>query len=109
MQRMGMLIGVRAEKIAEYKSLHAAVWPEVLARLAKSHIANYSIFLREPENLLFACWDYHGNDIAADMAAIAADPVTQRWWTLTDPCQEALASCDPGEHWARMERVFHMD
>jgi len=109
MQRMGMLIGVRADKIAEYRSLHAAVWPEVLARLAKSNIANYSIFLREPENLLFACWEYHGEDFEADMAAIAADPATRRWWTLTDPCQQALATREAGEHWARMEQVFHMD
>ena len=109
MQRMGMLIGVHADKIAEYRSLHAAVWPEVLARLAKSNIANYSIFLREPENLLFACWEYHGEDFEADMAAIAADPATRRWWTLTDPCQQALPTREPGGHWARMEQVFHMD
>ena len=53
MQRMGMVIGVKPDMIAEYKRLHAAVWPEVLELISKSNIRNYTIFLREPENLLF--------------------------------------------------------
>jgi len=109
MQRMGMVIAIRPEKIAQYKELHAAVWPTVLARLAKSNVRNYTIYLREPENLLFGSWEYHGSDFAADMAAIAADPETQRWWTFTDPCQQPLASRNPGDQWAWMEEVFHMD
>jgi len=109
MKRMGMVIGVAPDRIAEYKRLHAAVWPGVLERIAASGIRNYTIFLREPENLLFACWEYHGIDFEADMAAIAADPETQRWWTFTDPCQRPLESRAPGEHWAMMEEVFHVD
>ena len=109
MKRMGMLIGIRPEMIAPYKALHAAVWPSVLARLAASNIRNYSIFLREPENLLFGTWEYHGSDFAADVKAIADDPETQRWWTHTSPCQQPLASRETGEHWAWMEEVFHMD
>ena len=109
MKRMGMVIGVAPERVADYKRLHAAVWPGVLERIAASGIRNYTIYLREPENLLFASWEYHGSDLAADMAAIAADPETQRWWTFTGPCQRPLASRAPGEHWAAMEEVFHVD
>jgi len=54
MKRMGMVIGIAPERIAEYKRLHAAVWPGVLDRIAASGIRNYTIYLREPENLLFA-------------------------------------------------------
>lgn len=106
---MGMVIGIAPEHIAEYKALHAAVWPQILARIAASGVRNYSIFLREPENLLFGYWEYHGSDFAADMAAIAADPETQRWWRLCGPCQVPLASRAPDEHWAAMSLVFHMD
>ena len=35
---------------------------------------NYTIFLREPENLLFGYFEYHGQDWAADSAKMAADP-----------------------------------
>lgn len=109
MQRMGHVIGIRAEHIAEYKRLHAAVWPEVLARLRASNITNYSIFLREPENLMFSYWEYVGTDFAADDAAIAADPVTQRWWALCGPMQTPLDTRAEGEWWAATEEVFHLD
>ena len=33
---------------------------------------------------------YVGDDYAADMAAMAADPETQRWWEITNPMQEPL-------------------
>ena len=109
MRRMGMVIGIRPEHVAEYKRLHAAVWPEVLARIAASHIRNYTIFLREPENLLFGYWEYHGTDFAADAAEIAADPATQDWWRLCGPCQAPLESRADNEWWAMMEEVFHTD
>ena len=109
MRRMGMVIGIRPEHIAEYKRLHAAVWPEVLARIAASHIRNYTIFLREPENLLFGYWEYHGTDFEADAAEIAADPATQDWWRLCGPCQAPLESRVDNEWWAMMEEVFHTD
>ena len=109
MQRMGMVIALRPEKIAEYKRLHAAVWPEVLAQIRASNIRNYSIFLREPENLLFGYWEYHGTDIVADLAHMAEDPKTREWWALTDPCQQPLPSRAQGEQWAMMDEVFHTE
>ena len=109
MQRMGMVIGIKPEKIAEYKRLHADVWPEVLAQIKGANIRNYSIFLREPENLLFGYWEYHGDDFAADMANIAKDPKTVAWWAFTDPCQSPLESREAGEQWAMMENVFYTE
>ena len=109
MQRMGWVIRVRPEKIAEYKALHAAVWPAVLATIEACGIRNYTIYLREPENLLFAHFEYHGADFTADMARMAADETTRRWWALTDPCQQGLDSRKEGEWWAPMSEVFHSD
>ncbi|MDE0591548.1 L-rhamnose mutarotase [Halocynthiibacter sp. C4] len=109
MQRMGMVIGVNAEKIAEYKELHANAWPGVLEMISKCNIKNYTIFLREPENLLFGYWEYHGDDFEADMAKMAEDPETQRWWDVCMPCQKPLETRKKGEWWAMMEDVFHLD
>ncbi|QKV19072.1 L-rhamnose mutarotase [Oricola thermophila] len=109
MQRMGMVIGLKPEKVAEYKRLHAAVWPEVLDMISKCNIRNYSIFLKEPENLLFGYWEYHGTDFAADAAKMAADPKTQEWWDVCMPCQEPFETRGEGEWWAMMEEVFHHD
>jgi L-rhamnose mutarotase len=53
--------------------------------------------------------EYHGSDYGADTARIAADPATQRWWELTDPCQQPVESAREGEWRANMEEVFHLD
>jgi L-rhamnose mutarotase len=109
MQRMGMVIGLKPEKVAEYKRLHAAVWPEILNMISACNITNYSIFLKEPENLLFGYWEYTGTDFAADAAKMAADPKTQEWWDVCMPCQVPLDTREEGEWWAMMEEVFHHD
>ncbi len=109
MQRMGMVIGLKPEKIDEYKALHANAWPEILEQISACNIRNYTIFLREPENLLFGYWEYHGTDFAADAAQMAAHPKTKDWWALTDPCQEPLPSREGDEWWSMMEEVFHHD
>jgi L-rhamnose mutarotase len=109
MERKGSVIGLNAEKIAEYKRLHAAVWPGVLKMISECNIRNYTIFLKEPENLLFSYFEYHGNDYAADMAKMAADPTTQDWWKVCIPCQSPLETRKEGEWWAEMEEVFHSD
>jgi L-rhamnose mutarotase len=43
------------------------------------------------------------------MAVMAADPETQRWWELTDPCQQPVETAEDGQWWAPMEEVFHLD
>ena len=112
MKRYGMVIGLRPEKIDEYKALHAAAWPGVLEMIRACHIHNYSIYLRklgDGRHYLFSYFEYQGSDFAADMARMAADPTTQKWWALCVPCQEPLADRASGEWWANMEEVFHTD
>lgn len=107
--RMGMVIGVRPERIADYKALHAEPWPEMDAALKDAHIHDYSIFLKEPENLLFGVWDYRGTDYEGDMKRLGEKAVTKRWLALTDPCQSPLASAKPGEWWSFMDCIYHLD
>ena len=112
MQRYGSVTGVRQEKLEEYKKLHAAVWPDVLRMIKRCNIRNYSIFLRKlPDGhyYLFSYFEYTGSDFAADMAVMAADPTTQKWWAVCKPCQLPLEDRAGGEWWAGMEEVFHID
>jgi L-rhamnose mutarotase len=112
MKRYGMVIGLKAEKLEEYKRLHAAVWPDVLAMIKKCNIRNYSIYVAEVEKgkfLLFSYFEYHGTDFAADMAKMAADPTTRRWWSYCEPCQEPIPTRAKGEWWANMPEAFHTD
>lgn len=106
------MIGLREEKLEEYKRLHAAAWPGVLKMIKACHIQNYSIYLRQlPDGsrYLFSYLEYAGTDFAGDMAVMAADPETQRWWAVCKPCQQPLANRAEGEWWSDMEEVFHLD
>ena len=107
MQRYGQVLGIKSEHIAEYTRLHAAVWPGVLAKIYECNMRNYSIFLKD--NLLFAYFEYIGDDFAADMAKMAADPTTQEWWRVCEPLQDPLPTRADGEWWAQMREVFHTD
>jgi L-rhamnose mutarotase len=107
MQRLGSVLRLRPGKLEEYRLLHAAVWPGVLDRITACHIRNFSIYHRD--GWLFSYFEYHGTDLAADMARMAADPVTQEWWKVCSPCQDPLPDRTPGEWWASMEELFHHD
>jgi len=107
MKRYGMVIRVRKEKLAEYKKLHAEVWPGVLKMIQACHIQNYSIYYRD--GFLFSYFEYTGTDFEGDMAKMAADETTQKWWAVCKPCQQPLESCGKDEWWANMEEVFHLD
>lgn len=107
MRRYGQLIRLRPEDEVEYIRYHADVWPTVLATINDCNIRNYSIFLRN--GLLFAYFEYHGTDFAADMRKMAADPETQRWWSIMDPMQTAMADAEPGEKWSPLREIFYFD
>ncbi len=109
MERMGQVIRLKPEALAAYRRIHTAVWPEVLALITRCNIRNYTIFLKEPEMLMFAYWEYHGTDFAADMALMKADARMRDWWAITDPIQQPMVERGAGDWWARMEPVFHHD
>jgi L-rhamnose mutarotase len=112
MKRFGSVVAVKPDMAEEYKRLHAAVWPDVLRMIQACHIQNYSIYLRklpDGQPYLFSYFEYTGKDFAADMAKMAADPTTQKWWGVCKPCQEPLPDRAEGEWWASMEEVFHCD
>jgi L-rhamnose mutarotase len=107
MRRFGQRIDVRLDRIEDYERLHAEPWPGVLAQIERSNISNYSIFRDGTQ--LFAYFEYVGNNFETDMAAMAADPETQRWWALTDAMQDPLPDRDPGSWWKTLREVFHTD
>jgi cytidyltransferase-like protein len=99
----GSLIRLKEEAAGPYILLHQHAFPPVLERIARSNIANYSIFLLD--GMLFGFYDYLGRDYEKDMAAIGEDHATRQWWKLTEPMQEPLASRNQRDWWAAMEHV----
>ena len=111
-QRFGSVTGLKPEKMAYYKQLHAKAWPAVLQKIKACNIQNYSIYLKEIEGklYLFSYFEYTGDDFAADMKKMAADATTQRWWKETAPTQLPLPdAAAKKETWSSMEEVFHQD
>lgn len=107
MQRYGMVIKVKPDKFQEYKQLHVQVWPDVLKMIKECNIRNYSIYHKD--GYLFSYFEYFGDDFETDMAKMAADPTTQKWWDECKPCLEPLETRAEGELWATMEELFHCD
>lgn len=110
-KRLGSVIGVREERLAEYLALHAAVPPGVLHALSQANFRNYSLFHhRMPDGkvYLFRAVDYVGQDYAADMAGLDANPDFQVWRKICRPMQEPLVNRAEGEWWAEMPEVFYL-
>ena len=106
-KRVGQVIGIRPEHIAEYERIHAEVWPEVLDNIRRHNITNYSIFRHG--NLLFAYYEYVGDDYETDMANLGNDAKNQEWWAVTEPMQQPLDDRASGEWWKTIQEVFHTD
>lgn len=107
MKRFGQIMYLKPEGADEYVRLHAASWPGVLKRIAECNIRNYSIFKRDL--ILFAFFEYVGEDYERDMAFMAEDEETQRWWATVSPLMDPVKDRKPGEFWANMTEIFYFD
>jgi L-rhamnose mutarotase len=105
--RIGQVIKVKPEQLERYVALHSDPWPEVDSMIRECNIRDYSICVYG--DLLFASFDYTGDDYEADMAKMAADPKTQEWWALCKPCQEPVEEAGDGEWWKNLREVYHLD
>jgi len=95
---------LKKEKIEEYRALHAAVWPDVLATIKACNLKNYSISIMG--DMVVSYFEYTGDDYDADMDKMAADPVTQEWWKHTKPC---FVGHDQGVYYEDLEEIFYFE
>ena len=104
-KRVGMLIGIKAEMIEQYKSLHADSHEGVRDLLGKYHIQNFSIYLQKIGDKWyeFGYYEYSGDDFEADMAQLNSEPRNIAWLEMCDPMQVPLPGADG---WQEMERIY---
>lgn len=76
MPRACFTLQVRADRLAEYRERHAAVWPDMLRALRGAGWRHYQLFLRE-DGLLVGIVDT--DDLAAAQSAMDATEVSARW------------------------------
>ncbi|MCO6046211.1 L-rhamnose mutarotase [Aeoliella sp. ICT_H6.2] len=105
-----LMIGttIKPEKEREYRTLHQTVWPGVIDQVVRGNIRNLNVFLVEIDDRLveFLYLEYMGNDQQADDAASKQDPISQRWWKLTDDCQKPFSDVTEGT-WAELKKLNH--
>ena len=108
-------MGIKMEKIAfkmklkpgykkEYKRRHEEIWPELKKLLSQSGIHDYSIFLDEETNTLFAVQYQEGDASSQDLGA---NPIVQKWWKYMADIMETNPDSSPIS--IPLEKVFHMD
>jgi L-rhamnose mutarotase len=87
----------------EYKKRHDELWPELENLLKESGVSDYSIFLDETTNSLFAIMK------AADpekLKALPSTPVMQKWWKHMADVMETNPDHSPVQ--VSMKEVFHL-
>jgi L-rhamnose mutarotase len=103
--RLAMVTRIKPEKEQEYRTLHQTVWPGVVDQMARGNYRDFSIFFMELGNELYEFFyvEYVGADAGKDAEMNKADPFNQRWWKITDACQDPLP--DAKGVWSAMNRV----
>lgn len=89
---------------AQYKSRHEAIWPELKSLLKSSGVDNYSIFLDEETNTLFAYQENSGTNGSQDLGN---NPVVRKWWDYMADIMETNADHSPVSK--PLKEVFHID
>ncbi len=105
MQRVCFQLQVDPARIEEYRTAHAAVWPEMLDAIRDSGRRNYSLFLRG-DGLLIGY--YETDDDTASQAALARDPRTAKWEERMSPFFIG-AGDRPDQNAAVLEEVFNLE
>jgi|SRR5690606_34513886 len=104
MQRIAFKMKLMAGCEAEYEKRHNAIWPELVALLKENGVCDYSIFLDEDTNTLFAVQRQVGNQSSQDLGS---NPFMQRWWAYMADIMETNADNSPVS--TPLREVFYME
>ncbi len=107
MKRVGFLLKVKQDKIAEYKKRHEAVWPEMQDALRRTGWHNYSLYMRD-DGLLFGYFEAE-ESFQASLDGMDKEAINARWQAFMAPYFEALGDKRADESMAELEEVFHLD
>jgi L-rhamnose mutarotase len=105
MERVCFQLQVKPDRIAEYTSRHAAVWPDMLQALAATGWQNYSLFLRADGMLIGY---FETESLEAALAGMAATDVNARWQSEMGDFFEDLDGA-PDQGFLRLTEIFHLE
>ena len=88
----------------EYKRRHDLIWPELSALLKENNIYDYSIFLDEETDILFAVQKISGTSTSQDLSK---NEIVKRWWVYMADIMDTNTDNSPVSK--PLEMVFHLD
>lgn len=88
----------------EYKKRHDEIWPELKKLLFNAGIRDYSIFLDEETNTLFAVQKVDGEKGSQDLGQTE---IVQKWWAYMADIMDTNPDNSPVS--IPLEEVFRMD
>jgi len=103
-ERVATYMQVKPSAEEAYREAHQNVWPEILEGIERVKIRNYSIFMRGRD--LYSYFEVEDLDKA--MAALAGDPINQRWQEQMAPLMD-VGSGVRDSTTEYLEEVFHLD
>lgn len=107
MKRVGFLLKVKQEKIAEYKQHHRQVWPEMLEALRRNGWLNYSLFMAG-DGQLFGYFETPESFQAA-LAGMDKEAINEKWQEFMAPFFESMDESHADKMMVELEEVFHLD
>jgi L-rhamnose mutarotase len=87
----------------EYKKRHDEIWPELEKLIRETGVSDYSIFLDEETNILFAVQKQSGDSSSQDLGT---NPLVQKWWAYMADIMETNPDNSPVT--LPLEEVFYM-
>jgi len=105
MPRVAFKLRLKPGTIEEYEEAHRHVWPELLTKLKEVGISDYSVFRRGLD--LFLVMRVEDFERAWDV--LDKDAVNQRWQQAMSRFFDAVPDLEPGERFAMMKEVFHLE
>ena len=88
----------------EYRKRHREIWPELVRLLKNEGIENYSIFLDEETNTLFAYQEQTGESSSQDLGRTE---IVKKWWKYMADIMETNPDNSPVT--ISLEQVFYME
>jgi L-rhamnose mutarotase len=88
----------------EYKKRHDEIWPELESLLRQSGIKDFSIFLDEETDTLFAVQKQSGSASSQDLGS---EPIVQKWWKHMADIMETNPDNSPVS--IPLREMFHLD
>ncbi|MFD3003571.1 L-rhamnose mutarotase [Pontibacter toksunensis] len=103
MQRIAFKMKLKPGYEAEYKKRHDEIWPELAQLIKEAGVSDYSIFLDEETNTLFAVQKQNG----ASSQDLGSTAIVQKWWAYMADIMEINPDNSPVS--VPLKEVFYLE